>query len=80
MKFGPAIRKARKELGLSLREIGDTVGLSHTYIHEIEMGRRSPPGRSVCVELDRYFSAGGSLVKLAEKDVGEAALEKWRMR
>jgi len=40
--FGLWVRRERKSLGLSLRELGVIVGFSHNHISNIENGERSP--------------------------------------
>lgn len=36
------LRKLRKERSLTLTQLAGLAGLSVTYVHQIEMGRRSP--------------------------------------
>ncbi len=38
---GAAIRMARERAGLSLRDIGELIGVSAPYISDLERGRRS---------------------------------------
>jgi transcriptional regulator with XRE-family HTH domain len=50
MTFGQTIAAARKELGISQRELAsrvikeDGVPISAQYLNDIERGRRNPPG------------------------------------
>lgn len=37
-KLGKAIKMRREELGLSLRDLADLTGLSHSYIDKLEKG------------------------------------------
>ncbi|MBK7973714.1 MAG: helix-turn-helix domain-containing protein [Deltaproteobacteria bacterium] len=40
------MRKKRRKVGLSLRELGEKIELSHTFLHQVEQGRRAPIPRS----------------------------------
>lgn len=40
--YGDAIRKARVDRELSLREVGAALGVSHVYVGEVERGKRPP--------------------------------------
>lgn len=40
IEFGQWVRRERKSLGLSLRELGEKVGFSHNHISNIENGER----------------------------------------
>jgi transcriptional regulator with XRE-family HTH domain len=40
--FGSALRKTREGVGLSLRRIADSSGISPTFLSDIEHGRRMP--------------------------------------
>lgn len=41
-EFGRLLRKKRRKVGLSLRELGEKIELSHTFLHQVEQGRRAP--------------------------------------
>lgn len=40
--FGANMRRVRSEAGLSLEALANDVGLSYSYVGEIERGRRNP--------------------------------------
>lgn len=44
--FGVFLRNKREEKGLSIRELSNKVGLSHTYLSYIEKGKKQPPNNS----------------------------------
>ncbi|HEY6419353.1 MAG TPA: helix-turn-helix transcriptional regulator [Candidatus Binataceae bacterium] len=41
-RFGAYLRRQRIESGRSLREVAETVGISHVYLGEVERGVRGP--------------------------------------
>lgn len=42
-KFGTYVRERRKELGVSLRETAENLGISAAYLSDIEKGNRKAP-------------------------------------
>lgn len=42
MTIGENIRRIRKERGLTLKQLGEAVGVSEAYIRAYESGRRNP--------------------------------------
>ena len=47
MTIGENIRRIRKERGLTLKQLGDEVGVSEAYIRAYETGRRNPKLKSL---------------------------------
>ncbi len=47
MAIGENIRRIRKERGLTLKQLGDAVGVSESYIRAYESGRRNPKQQSL---------------------------------
>ena len=47
MTIGENIRRIRKERGLTLKQLGDEVGMSEAYIRAYETGRRNPKLKSL---------------------------------
>lgn len=47
MTIGENIRRIRKERGLTLKQLGDAVGVSEAYIRAYESGRRNPKQQSL---------------------------------
>ncbi|MCH3916950.1 MAG: helix-turn-helix domain-containing protein [Spirochaetia bacterium] len=47
MTIGENIRRIRKERGLTLKQLGDEVGVSEAYIRAYETGRRNPKQQSL---------------------------------
>lgn len=50
--FSEKIKKRRKEMGLTLKELGDMTGLSPSYISKIENGERKAPSWEVVVKME----------------------------
>lgn len=44
--FGALMRKIRTERGLTLRDVGAILGVSHVYVGEVERGDRAPMARA----------------------------------
>lgn len=44
---GGVIRRARLDLGLTLRDVASRIGMSHSYINDIEHGAKSPSEMSL---------------------------------
>jgi len=47
MTIGENIRRIRKERGLTLKQLGEAVGVSEAYIRAYESGRRNPKQQSL---------------------------------
>ena len=45
LKFGEYIKSKRLEKGISLRELASKVGITPTYMSDIEKGRRNAPNK-----------------------------------
>lgn len=41
VRFGQAVRKIRREQGISQEELADRCGLHRTYISDVELGKRN---------------------------------------
>lgn len=65
--LGEAIRRRRRELGLSLDALAERVACSKSYLSTIENGRCGPPGGGLLRRLETELATGeGRLVHLAE--------------
>jgi transcriptional regulator with XRE-family HTH domain len=51
MSFSSQLRKYRKKAGVSQKELAHIVGLDPSYLSKIEHDRRTPPDRSVVIEI-----------------------------
>ena len=41
IRYGQAVRKVRRDQGISLEDLADRCGLHRTYISDIELGKRN---------------------------------------
>lgn len=57
--IGIKLNKLRVEKGLSLRELGKEVSLSHSYIDAIEKGVNARPGPAI--KFDRMYGLGAGI-------------------
>lgn len=53
--FGGRIRKLRMDHGITLRDFARRLGVSPTYISQIEQGNFKPPAESVVVSMARIL-------------------------
>jgi DNA-binding XRE family transcriptional regulator len=56
-RLGTSVRDGRKKLGLSLRELGDRVGVAKQTLQNVEQ-HRNWPSMPVYIELCRELGAG----------------------
>lgn len=49
--FGIYLYQKRQEKQISLRELASKTGVSHTYLYNIEKGRKAPPNDLILVKL-----------------------------
>lgn len=62
--FGESIRQRRKQLGLTIRELAKSIGMSPMYLCEVERGNRSAPSGTYS-GID-YMSALAEELELTE--------------
>lgn len=73
-----ALRALRLDSGLSLRQVGHKIGMSHTYIAHIEAGRMATPAKPILMKIlavygiddyrDFYFKARNTAERTSPKD------------
>lgn len=73
--FADELRRLRKDRGMSLRELGAAALQSHTYVHDLETGRKPPPALDVAKRLDQALAAGGRLAAFLDESDEIEALE-----
>lgn len=56
MKIEIAIKKIRKDLGISQKDFAETLGISQIYLSQIEHGQKSPNFKNVIerVSVNQY--------------------------
>lgn len=74
MTIGENIRRIRKQRGLTLKQLGDEVGVSEAYIRAYETGRRNPKQQSLeaiakalCVNVEALTGAEFDGIKAMHK-------------
>ena len=68
-KFSQAIKKARKEKNISLRELGEKTGNNFAYLSRVENGDFPPPGNEIIgklaevldIDRDYLFACAGRI-------------------
>lgn len=55
MKYGEMLRRAREKAGKSLRQTGDAVKLSVSYMHRVEHSTTPPLSTQHTLDLARFF-------------------------
>ncbi|MFF3306175.1 helix-turn-helix domain-containing protein [Streptomyces sp. NPDC002952] len=73
--FAVRLRQLRHERGLSLAALSRQVHYSKGYLSKIENGAK-PPTEDVARRCDDVLSAGGELLRLLPRAIGEGAAER----
>lgn len=55
-KFGPYMRKLRKQKGLTLKEVEKAARVSNSFLSQVERGVRNPPKPDILNRLARAYS------------------------
>jgi HTH-type transcriptional regulator, competence development regulator len=55
-KFGPYLRKLRKETGLTLKQVEKTAHVSNSFLSQVERGIRNPPKPEILNRLAGAYS------------------------
>jgi transcriptional regulator with XRE-family HTH domain len=75
--FGEAIKERRSKLGLTQKQVAESIGVSDAYICSLESGKRCPPPyRTVAAIAEALKSNVDRLWELAVKDRKKQALAK----
>ena len=51
--FGVVLRKYRLQRELTLEQLGERVGVAHSFIHRLETGKKLPKGIRRKVDLEK---------------------------
>jgi transcriptional regulator with XRE-family HTH domain len=71
--FGQLFKSERVKLKKTLREVGDYVGKSVSYLSDVEHGRKGAPDLETVRKIEEFFLiTDGRLVKVA-------SAERWRI-
>ena len=49
--FGNVLNEYRLKKGLSLRDLATELNISHVYLRNIELGKKSPPGDKLLIKI-----------------------------
>lgn len=67
--FGEILKRHRTARGLTLRQLAQLVHLDHSYISQVERGKR--PSRKFAEACDRVLEAGGALTLTFDLQAGD---------
>lgn len=70
MRFGEALRQARKSAGFTLQRAADLLGCSVAYLSDVELGHRKPLGSAQIVTLCNKFGIDPKPLMKAAADEG----------
>jgi transcriptional regulator with XRE-family HTH domain len=68
--IGQELRRLREKSGESLRGLSATIGVSHSYISDIENGRRQPSTNTLQLLTSALSNQGAAFEELAEMKTG----------
>ena len=51
MSFGSELKRIRNNLGLTVREVAKRSDISHSYLSQVENGRRNPPKPETLIKI-----------------------------
>lgn len=82
--LGRLVFQRREELGLTQRELAEMVGITHTYVYNIEKGKNEVPSRDVMAGLaralrvseERLWRAVGIVLRYADAATDALAGER----
>lgn len=75
MNFGEYIKSKRIEKGISLREMAAKIGISPSYMSDIEKGRRYAPDKGRLVEIERLLFSSEEEIQMLYDLAGESRNE-----
>lgn len=63
--FGKAVRKARIDVGTSMADMAEYLGVKPSFLSQVEFGRKSVP-ESFVKRIEDYFARYGLSIKLGQ--------------
>ncbi len=69
-QFGEKLRTLREQRGLSQREVGDEIGLSRSYVNDLESGRRRPNAIHL-LKIAKFFGVTTDVLMQDERELDE---------
>lgn len=73
-RFGEKLNILRKNQGLTMRQLGDMLGVHNTFISQLEKGRRKPNAEMILKIADIFGVTADQLMRdeLEVSDISEA--------
>ena len=62
-KFGKKLRILRKRYGYTLRELGDLLEVDHTFVSQLELGKRLPNALMILKIADTFGVSTDALMR-----------------
>ena len=75
-KFGSFIREKRTILGLGQRALAEKIGLSPSYLNDIEKNKRNAPKLSIIKKMSETFSFAKFLYDYSLNSFGHSLIHK----
>lgn len=75
-EYGQELLRLRTEAGMTQRQLGNKVGLSHTMIGSLERARRTP-NSDYSVAFDEALETGGTLSRLLRDVINRRSVPEW---
>ena len=60
-KFGEKLHILRSRQGLTLRQMGDKLGVSHTFVARLEKGEKKP-NVAMVLKISRFFDVSADVL------------------
>ena len=70
-KFGQRIKKLREREKLSVRKLAEKAGISHSYLSQLENGRRSSPKPPTIMKIAKGLNVPYSDLMIASGYIGD---------
>jgi transcriptional regulator with XRE-family HTH domain len=62
-RFGEKLSTLRKKRGLTLRQLGEMLGVYHTYVSQIEKGKKTPNAAMIIKIADIFGVSTDQLMR-----------------
>jgi transcriptional regulator with XRE-family HTH domain len=69
-RIGEKLRILREQKGLTTRQLGETLGISHVHVVRIENGKKGP-SIDLLAKISRYFDVPADVLIKDELELGD---------